>query len=130
MKRTKDILATTMLTGALVLQGTVADAQGNSQVDVKSTESIRPFKVKFGNAELNDLRQRILATRWPKRETVTDASQGVQLATIQKLAKYWANDYSWRKAEAKLNSYPNFITTIDGLDIHFRRKHQRQSNSC
>lgn len=126
MKKTKDILATTMLTGALVLQGTIADAQGTAQVDVKSTTSIRPFKVKFGDAELKDLRQRIKSTRWPKRETVPDASQGVQLATIQKLAEYWSKEHDWRKAEAKINSVPNFITNIDGLDIHFihiRSKH-------
>jgi pimeloyl-ACP methyl ester carboxylesterase len=127
MKKTKNIVATTMLTDALTLQGTVADALENSQSDATPPEIIRPFTVKFENAELNDLRQRILATRWPKKETVADASQGVQLATIQKLAKYWAKDYNWRKAEEKLNSFPNFITNIDGLDIHFihvRSKHK------
>jgi pimeloyl-ACP methyl ester carboxylesterase len=75
---------------------------------------------------LSDLRQRIEATRWPEKEPVADASQGVQLATMQKLAKYWATDYNWRKCEARLNAVPNFITEIDGLDIHFihvRSKH-------
>lgn len=129
MKKTKNILATTMLTGALVLQSTFSDAQGESQVAAKSEESIRPFKVKFGDAELDDLRKRILATRWPKKETVTDASQGVQLATIQKLADYWAKDYNWRKAEAKLNSYPNFITNIDGLDFHFIHVRSKHANA-
>ncbi len=99
------------------------------RVIVRSSAAIRPFKVKFENAELNNLRQRIQATRWPKSETVTDASQGVKLATIQKLAKYWAQDYNWRKAEAKLNSYPNFITTIDGLDIHFIHVRSKHANA-
>ena len=78
-------------------------------------------------AELTELRRRINATRWPERETVTDASQGVQLATMQKLARYWATDYDWRKVEARLNALPQFITEIDGLDIHFihvRSKHE------
>jgi pimeloyl-ACP methyl ester carboxylesterase len=81
--------------------------------------AIRPFRVNFSDAELTDLRKRIEATRWPERETVADQSQGTQLATIQKLARYWASDYDWRKCEARLNALPNFITEIDGLDIHF-----------
>lgn len=129
MKKTNEILAATMLTGALVLQGKISDAQLNSQADLTSSAIIRPFKVKFGDAELNDLHQRIMATRWPKSETVADASQGVQLATIQKLAKYWAKDYNWRKAEAKLNSFPNFITKIDGLDIHFIHVRSKHANA-
>ena len=78
-------------------------------------------------AELTELRRRVSATRWPEKETVTDESQGVQLATIQKLARYWVTDYNWRKVEAKLNAVPQFITNIDGLDIHFihvRSKHE------
>ena len=89
--------------------------------------AIRPFRVNFPEAELTELRRRINATRWPERETVTDHSQGVPLATVQKLARYWANLYDWRKIEAKLNAVPNFITEIDGLDIHFihvRSKHE------
>lgn len=88
---------------------------------------IRPFRVRITQAALNDLRRRIAATRWPDRETVMDSSQGVQLASIQKLARYWATDYDWRKAEAKLNALPQFITEIDGLEIHFihvRSKHE------
>ncbi len=81
--------------------------------------AIRPFQVGFSDAELADLRKRISATRWPERETVTDDSQGVPLQTMQDLARYWATDYDWRKCEAKLNALPNFITEIDGLDIHF-----------
>jgi pimeloyl-ACP methyl ester carboxylesterase len=91
-------------------------------------EAIRPFKVPtVSEAELTDLRRRINATRWPERETVTDTSQGVQLATTQNLARYWGTDYDWRRCEAKLQALPNFITEIDGLDIHFihvRSKHQ------
>ncbi|HEX6649401.1 MAG TPA: epoxide hydrolase [Pyrinomonadaceae bacterium] len=89
--------------------------------------AIRPFRVNVPEAELIELRRRINATRWPDKETVTDQSQGVQLATIQKLARYWATEHDWRKVEAKLNSYPQFITEIEGLDIHFihvRSKHE------
>jgi hypothetical protein len=89
--------------------------------------AIRPFQANFPEAELAELRRRITVTRWPERETVADATQGVQLATIQKLARYWATDYDWRKCEARLNALPNFVTEIDGLDIHFihvRSKHE------
>ena len=90
--------------------------------------AIRPFHVNVvPEAELTELRRRIKATKWPERETVADASQGVQLATVQQLARYWSTDYDWRKVEAKLNALPQFITEIDGLDIHFihvRSKHE------
>jgi pimeloyl-ACP methyl ester carboxylesterase len=88
---------------------------------------IRPFRVSFPDTDLAELRRRIKATRWPDRETVADASQGVQLATMQQLAAYWATEHDWRKVEARLNAVPNFMTTIDGLDIHFihvRSKHE------
>src|SRR5919109_3649979 len=81
--------------------------------------AVRPFRIDVPEEELVDLRRRILATRWPERETVADQSQGVQLATIQELARYWATAYDWRKCEAKLNALPQFMTEIDGLDIHF-----------
>jgi len=81
--------------------------------------SIRPFTVKVSGEALTDLHRRILATRWPDKETVADRSQGVQLANLQELVRYWGNGYDWRKAEAKLNALPQFTTTIDGLDIHF-----------
>jgi pimeloyl-ACP methyl ester carboxylesterase len=84
-----------------------------------SASAIRPFQVEFSEAEVADLRRRIRATRWPERETVTDDSQGVRLAVMQELADYWATDYDWSRCEAKLNGLPNFITEIDGLDIHF-----------
>ncbi|NDZ16062.1 multidrug MFS transporter [Variovorax sp. WS11] len=89
-------------------------------------EAIRPFQVSIPDAALADLRQRIAATRWPERETVADQSQGVQLAKIQELVRYWGTDYDWRRAEARLNALPQFVTTIDGVDIHFlhiRSKH-------
>ncbi len=89
--------------------------------------AIRPFRVSVPEAALVDLRKRIAATRWPERETVADASQGVQLAPIQELARYWATEYDWRKSERRLNALPQFITEIDGLDIHFvhvRSKHE------
>jgi pimeloyl-ACP methyl ester carboxylesterase len=81
--------------------------------------TIRPFHFEAPQADLADLRKRVSATKWPEREQVTDASQGVQLATMQKLAQYWANEHDWRKCEAKINAVPNFITEINGLDIHF-----------
>ena len=90
-------------------------------------KEIRPFHVNFRKKQLADLRRRVKATRWPEKETVADASQGVQLATMQKLAQYWASEHDWRKCEAKINAVPNFITEIDGLDIHFihvRSKHE------
>jgi pimeloyl-ACP methyl ester carboxylesterase len=89
--------------------------------------AIRPFHVNFPEQALVDLRRRVKATVWPDRETVKDASQGVQLATIQQLARYWATEHDWRKCEAKLNALPQFITEVDGLDIHFihvRSKHE------
>jgi len=89
--------------------------------------AIRPFTYKAPQADLDELRRRIVATRWPEKETVADATQGVQLATTQKLARYWATEYDWRKVEARLAALPQFITEIDGLDIHFvhvRSKHE------
>jgi pimeloyl-ACP methyl ester carboxylesterase len=88
---------------------------------------IRPFTIETPESDLEDLRARLEATRWPEKETVTDQSQGVQLDTMQKLARYWLNDYDWRKCEARLNALPQFMTRIDGLDIHFihvRSKHE------
>ena len=92
-------------------------------------DAIRPFRFKASQETLDDLRRRIAATRWPGRETVSDASQGVQLATIQKLARYWATDYDWRKVEARLNALPQFTTEIDGLDIHFIHVRSKHANA-
>jgi pimeloyl-ACP methyl ester carboxylesterase len=92
-------------------------------------EAIKPFHVHFPNETLKDLHRRVAATRWPDRETVSDHSQGVQLSTIKKLADHWAKNYDWRKVEAKLNSYPQFITKIDGLDIHFIHVKSKHENA-
>src|ERR671934_2972511 len=89
--------------------------------------TIRPFRIGFPEAELDELRRRISATRWPERETVDDDSQGVPLATMQELARYWATEHDWRRCEAQLNALLNFVTEIDGLDIHFihvRSRHE------
>src|SRR5262247_784269 len=81
--------------------------------------AVRPFWINVPEEALVDLRRRILATRWPDKETVADQSQGVPLATMQELARYWATEYDWRTCEAKLNAFPQFMTRIDGVDIHF-----------
>ncbi len=125
MKPTKNILASAVLTGTLAIQAT----EGNSQIaatEELTNEMIRPFKVHISNADLKDFRERIKSTRWPDKETVADAAQGAQLSNLQELVRYWGTKYDWRNAEAKLNAYPQFMTTIDGVDIHFihvRSKH-------
>src|SRR5262249_31216870 len=86
---------------------------------VESATEIRPFRVDVPEEKLDDLRRRVAAARWPSVELVADRSQGVQLVTLQELAHYWTSDYDWRKAEAKLNALPQFITDIDGVDVHF-----------
>ncbi|MBH3465005.1 epoxide hydrolase [Pseudomonas carnis] len=98
--------------------GPAADASVASSAST-SPESIRPYRIHVDEAQLTDLKKRIAATRWPDKETVSDVSQGVQLAQVQALVKYWGSGYDWRKAEAKLNALPEFITTIDGVDIQF-----------
>jgi pimeloyl-ACP methyl ester carboxylesterase len=87
--------------------------------DAETAAGVRPFQVEIPEAQLAELRRRIEATRWPSRELVEDRSQGVQLATMQALARYWTTDYDWRKCEARLNALPQFTTEIDGVDIHF-----------
>jgi pimeloyl-ACP methyl ester carboxylesterase len=91
--------------------------------------AIRPFEVSVPEAELTDLRRRIIATKWPRRELVTDRSQGVQLATLMALARYWATEYDWRKCEARLNALPQFTTEIDGVEIHFIHVRSRHENA-
>src|SRR5258708_32157153 len=98
--------------------------------DVASnTTSIRPFYVNIPEDELADLRRRLAQTRLPDKETVSDYSQGVPLKTVQKVLNYWQNHYDWRKVEARLNAVPNFITEIDGLDIHFIHVRSRHENA-
>jgi pimeloyl-ACP methyl ester carboxylesterase len=94
-----------------------------------SEEHIRPFRVTIPEKQIVELRRRIAATRWPTNELVGDRSQGVQLATLKALARYWATDYDWRKAEARLNAYPQFVTKIDGVDIHFIHVKSRHPNA-
>jgi pimeloyl-ACP methyl ester carboxylesterase len=104
------------------VQTTAASRQARSAPasrEVAGDEAIRPFRVRVPDADIADLRRRIAATRWPDKETVADQSQGAQLAKLRELVRYWGTDYNWRKAEAKLNAYPQFETRIDGLDIHF-----------
>ena len=91
--------------------------------------SIRPFRVHVPDSDLADLRRRIAATRWPDKETVADASQGAQLARLQELVRYWGTGYDWRKLEAKLNALPQFVTNIDGVDIHFIHVRSRHKNA-
>ena len=94
-------------------------SSGSTSSVAERDADIRPFRVEVSQADLDDLRRRIQATRWPDKETVADQSQGVQPATIQALARYWATDYDLRRFEARLNAVPQFVTEIDGLDIHF-----------
>ena len=98
-------------------------------VTIVDDESIRPFSINVPEGELEDLRRRIAATRWPEKETVADGSQGVKLATMQELARYWGTEYDFRRFEARLNALPQFITEIDGLDIHFIHVKSPQENA-
>jgi len=113
-----------VITSALMLVSTIGFAQTKP-----SSESIRPFQVHIAESDITDLRQRILATRWPDKETVSDRSQGVNLDQIQNLVKYWGTAYDWRKAEAKLNALPQFVTNIEGLDIHFIHVRSKNPNA-
>src|SRR6266568_4276359 len=96
---------------------------------VESATAIRPFRAEFPDEAFEDLRRRIAATRWPEKETVEDASQGVQLATMQALARYWGSDYDFKRFEAKLNALPQFMTEIDGLDMHFIHVHSKHEHA-
>jgi hypothetical protein len=133
----RTVLATVAAAGAfsLVLLAAPCYAQTATEKETAvaqretTTTAIRPFHVHVPDEALVDLRRRINATKWPERETVTDASQGVQLATIQALARYWATDYDWRTCEAKLSALPQFITEIDGLDIHFIHVRSKHDNA-
>ena len=103
--------------------------QDRRLVGATASDAVHPFRVNFSDAELAELRRRISATQWPDRETVVDQSQGPQLATLQKLARYWETEYDWRKVEARLNALPNFMTEIDGLDIHFIHVRSNHKNA-
>ena len=117
----RDILATSAAAAAIgLLPGQLAAADDST---------IRPFKINVSEEVIVDLRRRLAATRWPDKETVTDQSQGVQLAKLQELVRYWASDYDWRKVEARLNALPQFMTAIDGVDIHFIHVRSRHQNA-
>ena len=96
---------------------------------VQPGSDVHPFQVEIPDEALDDLRRRIAASRWPSKQLVGDRSQGVQLATLQELARYWTTDYDWRKAEAKLNALPQFKTEIDGVDIHFIHVRSQHENA-
>ena len=124
--------AATLAAGALSRLAFAEPATGSAeivQVQGGDKTAIRPLRAHVPDAQLADLKRRVKSTRWPERETVTDASQGVQLATMQKLARHWATDYDWRKVEARLNALPNFVTEIDGLDIHFIHVRSTHANA-
>ncbi len=116
-----------ILMGGIITMSSTSQGQTPAQTKTEGgAGAIRPFKVHYSDAELADLKRRVAATRWPDKETVGNPTQGVQLATMQALARYWATSYDWRKCEAKLAALPQFVTEIDGLDIHFihvRSKH-------
>ena len=124
MKTTSAFLAVaTAITSLFLANRSTAANESQDQT------AIRPFHFTASKEALADLKRRIAATRWPEKETVTDSSQGVQLATIQKLARYWATDYDWHKCEAKLNALPQFVTNIDGVDIHFIHVRSKEKNA-
>src|SRR5258708_11088379 len=110
---------------ALMLAATLLVAATSFAQDT----SIRPFRVNVPDAALADLRGRLAGTRWPDKETVSDGSQGVQLAKLQELVRYWGTDYDWRKVEARLNALPQFATTIDRVDIHFIHVRSRHKDA-
>ena len=123
MQKNRGILAGTIIISGVIMTGT------SLSTEAQTSEAIRPFRVNVPENKLVDLKRRILATQWPEQELIKDETQGVQLATMQALAKYWATDYDWRKVEARLNALPQFITTIDGVDIHFIHVRSKYKNA-
>ncbi|MBV9633396.1 MAG: epoxide hydrolase N-terminal domain-containing protein, partial [Methylobacteriaceae bacterium] len=118
----RQLLAATAGAGALSLLSATMRAAA-------ADDAVRPFRVDVPQEQLGDLRRRIAATRWPDQETVPDQSQGAQLAKLQELVRYWGTEYDWRKGEARLNAFPQFMTEIDGLDIHFIHVRSRHANA-
>jgi pimeloyl-ACP methyl ester carboxylesterase len=114
---------------AITMISIIPTTRSHAASTTDEREAIRPYNINIPEEALTELRQRIKATRWPDKETVSDQSQGVQLATMQKLARYWSTDYDWHNCEAKLKALPNFITTIDGLDIHFIHVRSKNANA-
>jgi pimeloyl-ACP methyl ester carboxylesterase len=128
METNKGIITNSIIAGAMAISST-GQAQNDTHTDLRSSDLIRPYHIQISEAALTDLNRRVRDTRWPDKETVNDDSQGVQLATMQKLAGYWSKDYDWRKVEAKLNALPQFMTTIDGLDIYFIHVRSKEKNA-
>jgi len=129
MEKKKNLLASTIVTGTLAMFSSTGSAQVTPDAGAQGSETIRPFQVHVPAEKIADLKRRILATKWPDREVVKDETQGVQFATMQALAKYWATEYDWRKVEARLNALPQYLTTIDGLDIHFIWVKSKEKNA-
>src|SRR5256886_10098049 len=132
-RRFVGVAAATVAAGPLGLFGRV-NAMTQALTDVaqptgSGQTEIRPFRFTASDADLTDLRRRINATKWPEREIVNDQSQGVQLSTMQNLARYWGTQYDWRKCEARLAALPQFTTTIDGVDIHFIHLRSKEKNA-
>lgn len=126
----RSVLATAAAAGALGL--TTSTSPGifrRAQAEEAGGNAIRPFRINVPEEQLVDLRRRLAATRWPDKETVADQSQGAQLAKLQELVRHWATDYDWRKGEAKLNAFPQFMTTVDGVDIHYIHVRSRHPNA-
>jgi pimeloyl-ACP methyl ester carboxylesterase len=129
MKKTTTILANTMVASVLTMQGTLTNAQSTVSLKAAGEEAIRSFRVHVPKQQLDDLKHRIMETRWPDKETVADQSQGMALDKLQSLVHYWGTDYDWRKAEAKLNALPQFTTSIDGVDIYFIHVRSKEPNA-
>ncbi|TKC10699.1 epoxide hydrolase [Pedobacter polaris] len=129
MKNRVKIIAHTVWVILFTLVLSEVTAQEKIKTDVKNDEVIRPYRINISNADLKDLKERIQDTKWPSKETVVDQSQGANLSKMKDLVHYWGTNYDWRKAEAKLNSYPQFITKIDGVDIHFIHVRSKEKNA-
>src|SRR5919199_1522125 len=112
-----------------IASGALLPTSKGAAAEVSDRDAIRPFRIEIPEEALTDLRRRLAATRWPDRETVPDRSQGAPLAELQELVRYWSTDYDWRKAEAQLNAWPQFMTTIDGVDVHFIHAPPRHENA-
>jgi pimeloyl-ACP methyl ester carboxylesterase len=125
----KRSIANIFAVGAFMLLTTTGFAQKNLEKSKINSEAIRPYHIAISEKAITELRERVNATRWPQKETVTDQSQGVKLAQIQGLVKYWGTDYDWHKTETKLNALPQFITNIDGLDIQFIHVKSKHKNA-
>ncbi len=127
IQKNKRSFLNAIATGAFMLIAATSFGQKKEVQAVKNSEAIRPYHISVNQEAITDLKNRVNATRWPQQETVTDQSQGVKLAQIQRLVKYWGTDYDWHKAEAKLNALPQYVTNIDGLNIqfiHIKSKHK------